>query len=526
MAVSGKKDNLSNMYRVNVGGRQFEISRHVMESVDGSRLQRLVYESEDTPINMDFFFERPGGPFEAILAYHQTGRLHIPGDMCPAAFKQELEFWDISPDDLETCCYHRYLTFSREQAVMAGFMVQTDEISNEESCDKTSPYWTRIRSRMRSVLDNKDDSLVTQAYFVLSVAVILLSVLATALGTLPGTPYTDTSLDDVMTTTTKSMMPPTDTPPMPDLPAKRVSIDAGNISISEWEQLKEKHSSDKEWHVWNDTFNIFTNSSRKGSVRQMFAGAFDDIIPETAKSKLLTLSTANNTEQLVYIYMEYASNAFFTVELFLRLLSFPCTLRNAFCFQHIIEMIVLSAVYIRGLLSFILTEDYHSDIDVLLYLQMLRVLRLLRLLENVTAYRVLCYTLRVGKRDMFIMFLYVLIGVLFFSNVMYVVEKRDDFPSIPDTWWWSVITMTTVGYGDMIPKTAFGKIIGTICALSGVFMFSLIIPIFVNTFLSLYQFADVRRNNNAGENKHLVGQKLDSDEEVLRNADCVKRQCV
>ncbi|XP_069122403.1 potassium voltage-gated channel protein Shaw-like [Argopecten irradians] len=528
MALSGKADAVrsNNMYRVNVGGRQFEVSRQVMVSIDGSRLQRLVH--EDPSCMTDIFFERPSGPFEAILAYHQTGKLHIPGDLCPGAFKDELDFWNICAEALETCCYHRYLTYIHEQAVMAGFMEksQKDAVSGAGGCDKTSSKWTRMRSRMRTVFDNKDGSLVTQVYFVFSVAVILLSVIATALGTLPDTSPSATSSNDVITTMTPPIdppavpdltsgnVPPTDPLVIPDVPSDRGKVppegfknDSGNVTLSKWIEWKNKHYPDEEWLQWNETaFDMFINSSRKKTVRNMFAGAFDDIIPETAQSKLLTLSTANNTEQLVYVYIEYASNAFFTVELALRFLSFPCTLRNVFCFQHIIEMIVLMAVYVRGLLYFVLTEDHHDDIDVLLYLQMLRVLRLLRLLENVTAYRVLCYTLKVGKKDMFIMFLYVFVGVLFFSNVMYVVEKRTEFPSIPDTWWWSVITMTTVGYGDMIPKTAVGKILGAICALSGVFMFSLIIPIFVNTFLSLYQFADVSCNNNTAKNKRYVGQ--------------------
>ncbi|OWF44012.1 Potassium voltage-gated channel subfamily S member 1 [Mizuhopecten yessoensis] len=337
------------------------------------------------------------------------------------------------------------------------------------------------------------------------------------------------------------MVSTSDTVTVPDPPSGRqklspngASIDLGNISPSNWEEWKEKHSSGQEWSTWNETVsdNMFINASRRPFVRRMFAGAFDTVIPEAAQTKLLTLSTATNTEQCVYIYIEYASNAFFSVELLLRLFSFPWTPRNVFCFQNIIEMIVLAAVYIRGLMYLILAEDYHDDIDFLLYVQMLRVLRLLRLLENVTAYRVLCYTLKVGKRDMFIMLLYVLIGVLFFSNVMYVVERREDFPSIPATWWWSVITMTTVGYGDMIPKTAVGKIIGTICALSGVFMFSLIIPIFVNTFLSLYQFADVQSRDTSDKNQYLLVTDRDLDDIVTsvntikENGDCPKRQCV
>jgi voltage-gated potassium channel Kch len=58
-----------------------------------------------------------------------------------------------------------------------------------------------------------------------------------------------------------------------------------------------------------------------------------------------------------------------------------------------------------------------------------------------------------------------------------------------DAWWWSIVTMTTVGYGDIYPKSVVGRILGGLCALYGVLMFSMTLPIFVNTFHTVYQYA-------------------------------------
>ena len=63
--------------------------------------------------------------------------------------------------------------------------------------------------------------------------------------------------------------------------------------------------------------------------------------------------------------------------------------------------------------------------------------------------------------------LFFLVSMIIFSTVIYFIESdyNDDFSSIPASFWWSVVTMTTVGYGDVVPKTVGGKCVGFICAL-------------------------------------------------------------
>ena len=88
------------------------------------------------------------------------------------------------------------------------------------------------------------------------------------------------------------------------------------------------------------------------------------------------------------------------------------------------------------------------------------------------------------------LFLFLFMGVLIFSSLVYVFENDDldsSFNTMLDAYWWALITMTTVGFGDVYPITGFGRIIGAVCATFGVLVIALPIPIIGNQFGRYYQ---------------------------------------
>lgn len=92
---------------------------------------------------------------------------------------------------------------------------------------------------------------------------------------------------------------------------------------------------------------------------------------------------------------------------------------------------------------------------------------------------------------------FLIIGIVIFASLVFYAERiqynpHNDFSSIPVGLWWAIVTMTTVGYGDMTPKTYVGMLVGSICALSGVLVIALPVPVIVSNFALFYSHTQAR----------------------------------
>jgi len=92
---------------------------------------------------------------------------------------------------------------------------------------------------------------------------------------------------------------------------------------------------------------------------------------------------------------------------------------------------------------------------------------------------------------------FLIIGIVIFASLVYYAERiqynpHNDFTSIPVGLWWAIVTMTTVGYGDMTPKTYVGMFVGSLCALTGVLTIALPVPVIVSNFALFYSHTQAR----------------------------------
>ena len=159
---------------------------------------------------------------------------------------------------------------------------------------------------------------------------------------------------------------------------------------------------------------------------------------------------------------EWFFTLLFTVEYVLRLLCVGRPLKYAFSFYGLVDVMAIVPTYIS---FFIPGTQYLLVIRIL---RILRIFRILKLVPYIGEARLLVRALKASSRKIAIFLYAVLTLVVIFGSIMYIVEGgKNGFTSIPRSIYWAIVTLTTVGYGDIAPQTNFGQALASMVMILG-----------------------------------------------------------
>ena len=194
-----------------------------------------------------------------------------------------------------------------------------------------------------------------------------------------------------------------------------------------------------------------------------------------------------------FFFIETTCIAWFSFELCVRFA--VCPSKSEF-FRNLMNIIDIISIipYFITLFTELSTTPVESSgqnmsLAILRIIRLVRVFRIFKLSRHSKGLQILGQTLKASMRELGLLIFFLFIGVILFSSAIYfaeVDELNTQFVSIPDGFWWAVVTMTTVGYGDMCPITMGGKIVGTLCAIAGVLTIALPVPVIVSNFNYFY----------------------------------------
>lgn len=159
---------------------------------------------------------------------------------------------------------------------------------------------------------------------------------------------------------------------------------------------------------------------------------------------------------------EWLFTAIFTLEYLVRLYCTSRPLRYATSFYGIIDLLSVLPSYLS------LLFPGANFLVIVRLLRVLRVFRVLKLVRYLSEANVLLRSLMMARRKIVIFFFSVLVLSIIFGSLMYVVEGRNaGFSSIPKSVYWTIVTITTVGYGDITPQSPMGQFIAALAMLTG-----------------------------------------------------------
>ncbi|XP_066522903.1 potassium voltage-gated channel subfamily C member 1b isoform X2 [Hoplias malabaricus] len=445
---------------LNVGGVRHETYRSTLRTLPGTRLARLAEQANG--VESDFFFDRHPGVFAHILNYYRTGKLHCPADVCGPLYEEELAFWGIDETDVEPCCWMTYRQHREAEEALVNFGGAAPDLAHEVDAEVGEGAHDVVAA------DGDEGAEMTR---------------------------------------------------------RLAHGDVADSRGGRWSRWQKKM-----WALFEDPYS--SRYARWVAFASLFFilvsittfclethEAFNPIINRT-EIELVDNETVERvypeTETMVQLtYIEGVCVVWFTFEFLIRITFCPDKLKFVKNALNIIDFVAILPFYLEVGLSGLSSKAAKDVLGFLRVVRFVRILRIFKLTRHFVGLRVLGHTLRASTNEFILLIIFLALGVLIFATMIYYAERiganpndpraseHTHFKNIPIGFWWAVVTMTTLGYGDMYPQTTSGMLVGALCALAGVLTIAMPVPVIVNNFGMYYSLAMAKQKLPKKKSKHI-----------------------
>ncbi|KAE9556771.1 hypothetical protein FO519_000177 [Halicephalobus sp. NKZ332] len=484
-------------YRVilNVGGVRHETYKHTLKKIPATRLSRLTTSLANyDPVLNEYFFDRHPGVFAQVLNYYRTGTLHYPLDVCGPLFEEELKYWGLDPNEVEPCCWMTYTQHRDTQEVLSTLEkldVDVEKLNNQEELYKrfgweddyhnqSLSFWQKVKPRLWRLFDEPSSSTGAKIIAVISVFFLIAAILVFCLKTHPGLRVYE--IDSITVNITEPG-------------ARGAKASKGAVGEYSKNSRRQDEEGDEEYDEGGG------GERRRKRQTQMCK----------YRTEAIGIDQKSSKPHPSFLIVETICNIWFTIEIVIRFLASPSKIKYFKAPVNIIDIVATLTFYI----DLLLTTSFGATAD-LEFFSIIRIMRLFKLTQHSQGLKILMHTFRASAKELMLLVFFLVLGIVVFASLVYYAERVEvnpdnQFQSIPLGLWWAVVTMTTIGYGDMTPHTYLGRLIGSICALAGVLTIALPVPVIVSNFAMYYSHTQAR-------------SKMPKKKRAVLNMDQVKQQ--
>jgi len=271
------------------------------------------------------------------------------------------------------------------------------------------------------------------------------------------------------------------------LPSKESAADADQQEADAFAKITNR--TDVRRGKWIEAVTNFLDDAESSRLAAMYDKMMPRFIVMTVMITLAQTTEPPPLHGFLAVVIETIIDTFFALEIFLRIVFSPNLKKTFVSPYNYIDILSAAPLFIRAAIGFELPDDSTSPVRYLL-LCCVPVVRTVKVLRRFKQFQLLMKAFLSAFEALPVLLYTLSVIVLVFSSLIYMVEPHDNFTCLPEAVWFSIVTMTTVGYGDITPVSPVGTAVVSFLAVLSVLYMAMPIGIIGYTFTQIWKDKD------------------------------------